>query len=170
MAPHREMDAGALRWLIKTARQNLWRTGLDFDDLLQEGAMCWQIILHKYPKVKQRSHLMALFKTTYINRLHKLSYVKTRRGEEVPLEVGVHDPADPASDLFQFIMETPPMLRQALLTLLARPELPRSSPTKPGQRRRTTNEWLCEVAGLDPAAHNLHKDLLDLLVPKPGYV
>lgn len=80
------IDQPARLWLIKYARQHIWRVqdgSYDLDDLIQDGLVTWYRIAERYgTDVSARKHLMSLFQVSFINYINTLS---TRRFREKPL-------------------------------------------------------------------------------------
>lgn len=179
------MDAGALGWMYKKARCELWRVArfYEMDDLVQDGHVWWYYVCRRYGD-REPQHRMALFKTCYTNHIHDLAKgvrsgvagtSPANRNEcAVPwLSPGSseneQDSRDRAlgqgdiGDVMRLLAEAPAALHRALSKLLARPDV-LNQPYKRGARgRESVNERLCALAGVDPAVHNLHGDLLDLL-------
>jgi len=166
----RDMDKPAQIWMAKTARKEYWRVQgwLGLDDLLQDGAMCWQIVLRTYPDVHCPKRLMGLFKTTYTNHLHKLSNRKTNTPEStVAMDdytmACIEDTAradqlldDHHAELMTFLAEAPPPLKQLLHAIDANPALlHRPIPRNRYGRRVSTNCWLCSLIGMNPETIDL---------------
>jgi hypothetical protein len=62
------MDPGARNWLLGFARKTFWRLcqpGYEFQDLVQEGFLCWQKVVDRYPDAVDQARVMALFKNTF---------------------------------------------------------------------------------------------------------
>lgn len=160
----RTMDAPAKLWLIKTMRKNFWRVAhwYSFEDLIQDGLLCWHVVCVKYPKVREQRQLMALFKRTYLNHIHKLANQRTAQVlensvDELPLTQWCDDTG---RQLRQLISEAPEPLRLVLQLILRDPALL----DKPCRRslsgkRQTTNEWLCSLISLDPSRYDLREQL-----------
>ena len=155
-----EMDKVARGWLVNVSKKNYWRVSAwyEFDDLLQDGFMCWVHVVRKYPKVKDRRHMMRLFQMTFLNQITFIA----KRQQATKLEVQVDtfefipsvaiNPLD--TDVVTLIKDGPPCL-QRLLKLLS---------TDAGCRRlfalrrfrngrmESKNEQLCRLLGLDAKA------------------
>lgn len=85
------MEQTVYGWIIKTARKNIWRVNAwyDLEDLIQDGVMWYYMTEKRYSKtVKSRSHMMALFKTSFQNYIHDLANPKRQR---TPNEVTFSD-------------------------------------------------------------------------------
>jgi len=70
-----QLDAGGTSWLKMYARKNYWKVRHiydDVEDLIQDGHMCWAIVVNKYTNVgdlTQDGRLMSLFKMTFSNHI-----------------------------------------------------------------------------------------------------
>lgn len=70
-----ELDAGGTQWLYMYARKNYWKVRHIYDDvadLIQDGHMCWGIVVQKYTAVgdlTKDGRLMSLFKMTFSNHI-----------------------------------------------------------------------------------------------------
>lgn len=156
------MDAGARGWLVKTAVKNYWRvqSRYELDDLIQDGFLCWAKVRARYPKVKDRPHVMRLFQVTYINHIHSLAKCVTRKREQlVPTgDMGSEafwDAVLPADcDLMQInVVGHVPAVVVRALSILSRPgadrRLSAQYRVRPDGSRETLNERLCRVLDLD---------------------
>lgn len=166
---NREMDQPAKRWVVRTAHRNAWRvlSWYDLDDLIADGALCWQIVCTKYPKITERRHLMALFQRTYTNHIHKLANKRTRQSVETTTD-DLPDvemcPESDDTDLRRFAGEQDGATRLLLLTLIDHPELLlRPHRRRLGGRRETTNQFLCSLIKVDPKEFNMAERLHELL-------
>src|ERR1700734_1858383 len=87
------MDKGARLWMIKFARQQIWRVqdgSYDLDDLIQDGIVTWYRIAEKYKnEVDAKKHLMSLFQVSFMNYINTMS---KKRGRQKPLQCA-YDPA-----------------------------------------------------------------------------
>ena len=87
------MDKGARLWMIKYARQQIWRVqdgSYDLDDLIQDGIVTWYRIAEKYKnEVDAKKHLMSLFQVSFMNYINTMS---KKRGRQKPLQCA-YDPA-----------------------------------------------------------------------------
>jgi len=70
-----KLDVGGTRWLEGYAWRNYWKVRHIYDevtDLVQDGHMCWGIVVNKYTDVgdlTQDGRLMSLFKMTFVNHI-----------------------------------------------------------------------------------------------------
>lgn len=80
-----DMDQGVRGWIVITARKNFWRVSsyYELDDLVQDGFLHFCRLRRRYPKVRDRAQMMALFKRTYLNHINDLSNRKTRSVERI---------------------------------------------------------------------------------------
>lgn len=172
-----DMDVGARRWLAKTARANHWRVAnfYEIDDLIQDGYYVYYYAVRRYSAVRDRPHIMALFKTIFTNHIHdlckghrcpKMGVFSDARVPTVELD-DVHVAAagsDPLADVLRVIAEAPPALASLLRTLINNVDL-LGGPyeRRPDGTRETTNQRLCAALGVDPREFDLHGDLLTYL-------
>lgn len=165
------MEASVRRWLGKVARDNYWRVAhwVDLEDLLQDGLLCWQIAVVRYPEANSH-HRTKLFQTIYINHLHKLANKRSAQVPEVrvilpPDSEAIHNTPDAEGDnyMLQLLDDAPPLLRRCLTAILADPALLARPYLCWGQRRETTNEWLARLVGVDANKVDLHGQLQELL-------
>lgn len=189
------MDAGARAWLLKTAKLNFWRVDdwYEFDDLVQDGFVCWSRVIHKYEtrtgRVRSRRHLMGLFKRTYSNHIHDLSKGRTRQPEEVgvldvtmltrryqsePLDGSEYRAWDAmecegdAHDYERMVVEAPTILQKLLRVLLRdgpSPAMRAAYRVGRDAQRETVNERLCKLIGADPADYDYATALRSFLSP-----
>ena len=167
--PHRKalsrgtMEPSVQRWMRKVAHSNYWRVAdwYDVADLLQDGWMCWQIVLTRYPKVRDSHHLTRLFQTTYVNYIHKLANRRTATPEQTLAMEQDYARAeqlliDNHAELMTFLAEAPPPVRHLLRAIDADPALlARPLRRTANGRRESTNSWLCSLIGLNPEAIDL---------------
>lgn len=70
-----KLDAGGTKWLLYYAKKNYWKVRHVYDDvndLIQDGHMCWGIVVNKYTHVgdlTKDGRLMSLFKMTFTNHI-----------------------------------------------------------------------------------------------------
>jgi hypothetical protein len=110
----RPMDEGARRWMMKTAKANRWRVAgyCDWDDLLQEGVMCWWRVSRNYP-CSRPHQLMGSFKIAFINEINRMS-CKTSAGrwlqytDEPPEQIE-------GQGMLEMIGHAPEVIRRVLL-------------------------------------------------------
>jgi hypothetical protein len=155
------MDKGAQGWLYRTAHKNYWRVAnwYSFDDLVQDGFVCWYGVQARYVRarpgvpfvggVKDKKHVMSLFKTTYTNHIHDLAKFATRQ-----LDAPTYD-GEPASSLTddyaemcRIVAEAPPLVRDAIEALLRGRTRSLHRRRSDGTRQKTS-EKLCEA--MEPA-------------------
>lgn len=77
------IDESLKKWIMKTARRNLWRVArwYEIEDLVGDGMMIAAKISRQYAPANQR-HYMALVMTAYNNHVESLAR-KRRRGDDV---------------------------------------------------------------------------------------
>lgn len=164
------MDQGARAWMLLTVKKNYWRVAhwYGYDDLVQDGFMCWARVVHRYEtekgRVRSRRHLMQLFKTTFSNHIHDLSKQWTKSPHEDKILDVIASPSEGESfdglecegDACAFerlLAEAPQSLRPLLAALL------RDGPSKTLRAayrvrrdgtRETINERLCRLIGANP--------------------
>jgi hypothetical protein len=180
------MDAGAEKWLYKTAHKNFWRVSdlCDFDDLVQDGHMCYARVLMKYQRIPRRvrltPHIMSLFQRTFLNHIHDMAKYRTRysfqkrAGDLVPEEVDTeHDIWDHIADgidVFDFeklISEAPAHVARLLRAIMSAGSeffLEKPYLTRRDGKRETTNERLCHLVGADPSRMDLATELREFLM------
>jgi hypothetical protein len=161
------MDEGARKWMFGTVRSQLWRVAhwMSFEDLAQDGLVCWYRVIRRYPRVPRGSskHRMALFKIVFMNHIHDLSKRRTRLPEvsfeDLPPSIAdaINYPA--SQDLYG---AAPPLVKLGL-TVLAAPAHARSLRSsyrfRADMTRETFNERLCRLAGLDPRVIDLADEI-----------
>lgn len=171
------MDQGARGWLFRKAHKNLWRVRsfYELDDLIQDGYLCYQLVINKYPQVKDRPHIMRLFQRTYSNYIHDLANQRTREASEVLLvnllpaflsEVAfwdrlLIDDLDRAA-LQLLIAQAPPPIKAVLRLFTDDRSLQKLR--KPYRRnektgRETLNQRLCRLTGMNPELIDLPSEL-----------
>jgi DNA-directed RNA polymerase specialized sigma24 family protein len=167
-----KLDRGLIRWIARVASRNKWRVDMGYDDLVQEGMLCYVKCRNHYQgKIKDRRHFMALVQTAFKRRLMDLSDQKERQitvpftelvPEAVSLEVLeatlLRQGASPA---------TPPEIAQAAATFASLPselknlllvvadDLPTFERKGKRGRRETTHEYHCRLVGADPNTTDL---------------
>lgn len=164
-----EMDRGARAWLVTVAADHYWRVAAwyEFDDLIQDGYMCWYRVVAKYEsapdRVRSLPHLMRLFKITFLNHIHTLSKNKTVASIEVKADDVVREPtwdvwskiAPPRNidDLALLIADAPAILQPVLAMLYCGiiPSVLRATcRVRDDGSRQTLNDKLCRAIGADP--------------------
>ncbi len=168
------IDAGARGWLLATAKNNYWRIAswYDLDDLIQDGFLVWYKVVNHYAwRPRGRAHIMALFKTAYVNHIHDLSKHRSRLHEQ-PISVLIDgwtmDDLDqflpPEDGIETSVANAPPMLQPLLRQLFeCDPRKLRSLYRWRGSKRETTNERFCRLVGYNPSDINLVGLLYDYL-------
>jgi hypothetical protein len=191
------MDDGAKLWMMKYARRHFWRVSswCDLDDLIQDGYMTYYRIVAKYcyprrryitqhgqvmpprPKarpVKDRPHLMALFKLAFAQHIDELA---KRRTAEPEMPVSQLTPSDNSphgwlwdtiaseSDPAQAAALAPWRARAALDALELAPQrvLRSHYRVRVGAEDETLNERLCKILGLNHADFDLVGALFEYL-------
>ena len=160
------LDTTGRRWLVKFARKSMWRVAhwYELDDLINDGLMCWQIVVRRYPQVHERRHLMALFQRIYINHIHQLANKRTAQLPESPDPLPDIDRSCPETELLQLISDTPVAVRACLRRIMERPDLlDRPRRHHSNGKHMTTNEFLCSLIGVSPKDFDLHNGLKEAL-------
>jgi hypothetical protein len=161
---HANMDNGARNWLIGFVHKNTWRLkapGYEFQDLLQEGYLCWQLVLLRYPAASDRAHIMALFKASFRNRVLDLSRRDRVRGSYFPgvdvdeLPLMHREMTCETADLCRMVCELPMDISQAIKAMITGNVLQAPMRRRRDGTRETLNERLCRCIGKDHA----HRDL-----------
>lgn len=168
--PATALDAGMVGWLHSYARSNFWRVSswYDYEDLVQDGFLCYAICLEKYALVvKEKEHFMALLKRTYWNHVTDLSVRRTRLNETPACDLAVDDDGSYFENLvggkpddvsFAAIIRDAPndvaAVLKIIITDVGLATLRKSYRRKDGTRE-TLNERLCKLVGFDP-------DVIDL--------
>lgn len=172
------MDSGTRAWLFKHSRENYWRVAgwMDFEDLIQDGMLCWYRVIRRYERVAKGSskHRMSLFMRTFRNHIHDLSKQRSRLIEVHIDDLPPHVADLAAHDMQQVYGGAPPLVKLGLTVLMA-PAHARSLRANYRVRndstRETFNERLCRLAGLDHHTIDLAGDIrtylagCDSLVP-----
>jgi hypothetical protein len=164
-------DAGIRNWLLSYAKKNYWRVAAwyDWDDLVQDGYLCFYKCRRHYPEVSDPKHMMALVKVTYVRHIINLANQRTHTLDipasdlmdadgdalwENLLSLGVeHEEAS----LYTLLAKAPPEVRSVLRLFFT--ETGRRQFNRPVRRinglRETTNEFLCRLLGYNPNQINL---------------
>ncbi len=152
------LDDGIKGYISNQARKHLWRVQplYDYDDLVQEGYVCFAICKNKYGHVETASHFMSLFKTTFQNQIHDLASARTKQQqvyeEEESKEASLID--FNAGELLSLISKLPWYLQNFInLTLSDASKPPRL--LKQDKERETNNEYYCRLLGIDPREYDL---------------
>lgn len=163
------MDQGVRGWIIKTARENLWRVSgdIEIDDLIQDGFFFWHRIITRYPHVTHPPHRMGLFKTAFTNHIHDLSKKKSRLEivTESDMDVSIDymlEGDDPSQDpdLAFIIKQLPPAIMRVLTRIYEGD--PPYRQFLDGSRE-TTNGRACRLAGLDSSKRDVRAAVLQYL-------
>lgn len=178
-----QLDSGAEGWLHRTVSKNYWRVQgsfTDYDDLTQDGYLCWYTVADRYHEITDRGHMMRLFQITFWNHI---SWLSTRDKDKhfnrakVTLSELVSSPNKDYSDawildnilssqgicpldLNQFIIESPEPARSVLrlLTSDQGPAVLRTPLRRyTNGRRQTLNQRLCRILSLDQGIDPLGK-------------
>lgn len=182
------MDAGVRGWVVTTAAAHFWRVAhwMEFEDLIQDGAMVWCRVVEKYEcdtgRVRSRPHLMQLFKRSYQNHIHYLSKQKfvsrvevlvedevVRRGGVIRMSDQMWDHLGVSHDVGEYdrlVAEAPGVIRPLLRVLFnGQRALGWSSEHRVygDGTRETLNAKLCRLVGVDP-------ELEDLATPLRAYL
>lgn len=168
----RVMDIGAKRWLYRIAKANHWRVAswIDLDDLIQDGFLCWQIAVTKYPDIDNPKIAMRLFQTIYTNLLHDLANKRTITTEysfslfDDAAIFHFEQQACEFGEMLRLVIEAPPLISKCLRDLLFS-GLDLSAPYRTwlDGRRETFNDRLCRLLKVDPNKVNLHQALHNYL-------
>lgn len=82
------LDVGGTKWLHNYARKNYWKVKHiydDVEDLVQDGHMCWGIVVNKYTNVgdlTKDGRLMSLFKMTFVNHIRWIASLEKDRDRD----------------------------------------------------------------------------------------
>ena len=153
------MDIGARKWLAKTALKNLWRLPeMDLDDLIQEGHVCYWLLKKRYPLATDAPHVMALFKSTFLNRISDLSrhdrhrkenFTAESTGSSETIQLLINSQVCPFAELAVRISELPPIASKAVALIISTDMLTAPMRHSKSGHRETLNERLCRRLGLD---------------------
>lgn len=156
------MDKGAKGWLVRYALANHWRVEefYDVEDLIQDGWLCYLRVQQKYAGIREPKHIMALFKTTYINHLHDLSNKQRKLlaliNSQADYDIAVETFEMRAPDLGSayFVPEKAPWYVHAFLRLLCSSDGPAKLRSRYRIRlsgiRELTHDRLCRLIGANP--------------------
>lgn len=172
------LDQGLHGWIINYARKNFWRVAswIDFEDLVQDGFLCYCVCNVRYRQVKEQRHFMSLVKITFIRHVHDLANQRTRAIDEpLVLSPGQFEdywgsleamlPSEPEESSFMtLVKQLPDELQKLIVTLqndgkdlpiLSRDDKRDHQGRFRVRRRETTNDFHCRLAGLDPQVHDI---------------
>jgi hypothetical protein len=162
-----QLDRGIIGWIGHTAKRNKARLGMAYDDLVQEGFVCYVKCRNHYAgKITSRRHFMALVQTAYRRRLTDLAH---NRMKDVTVSFAELLPLTALDDALESVLlrhgaspATPPELPEAAATFASLPseiktllllfvnDLPRFERQGTRGRRETTHEYHCRLAGVNP--------------------
>lgn len=175
---HQVMEESTRRWMIKQAVKHYWRISnyMEISDLIQDGHLHFQRLALRYPDVKDKPQVMALFKRTFINHIHDISKKQSRQSadkveelaarkirkskrplkafdwEHLPLD---SDSSDPELATFRVFLAKAPKPVQDVISLLIHDETRKAIRAQYRIRRdgtrETVNERLTRLIGLDPS-------------------
>lgn len=173
------LDDGLLGYIRNTARREVFRFGgYTFEDLVQEGHLCYCKVWNKYvkdgekygvlhdtptPSAEQRKFFMELFKTTYRNHLSSLAW-KNQYDVEIPMSSLVRSdqsetvawelimPVEQETATVGALIANAPAEIKQLLSLLINDATSLGAYRKARRHhsRETTNRYYCRQLGLDP--------------------
>jgi hypothetical protein len=168
------MDAGAQRWLIKTAYKHYWRVrspAYQYTDLLQDGWLCYMIVRRRYPEAKDPPHIMRLFQVTFLNEIHDMAKKRSRMDAIIDASADLDtfeqyiDPRDAEQGDGYFIPNSAPWYVHAFLRLLCSPNGPQRLRSRYRIRlsgiRELTHDRLCRLIQADPATTPTLPDALE---------
>lgn len=109
-----KMDAGARGWMHKTATKNFWRVEhfCDYEDMIQEGYMCWWRVNRNYP-LSRMPAIMGYFKLAFINEINRMSNKATAKNwltyTDEPLRPGPLE----GTGMLELLAHAPDAIRKA---------------------------------------------------------
>lgn len=150
-------------WAYLHAARNLWRVQPthDIEDLMAEARYCFVKVHKKYPSVREEKHFAALFRVTFVNRIHRLALAETKdrpfnriRSSDLSENAEI---MDCFSDRCRGYEMAEQIIRtegapEPILRLIRRLEekqylIPDGYIEAEGEQRlRLVNEWLCVIA------------------------
>lgn len=156
------------QWALAYCITHEWRTLPEFDrdDLSQEAFLIFSLVCDRYWEVRDAPHFMALFKICLINRINRLSNLRTKRFKKGDIPVSMLVMGEPDEDRDMAILEgvceghfdevearslindVGPI--NTLYNQLVEPEARHRYRRSEGVRE-TTNEFLCRLTNNDPA-------------------
>lgn len=157
------VNTATRRWIIATARQNLWRVAAhnDIEDLVQDGFLVYVRIQKRYPNVTPAQRLR-LFQRSYLNHIHNLARQSSRSKAESIDAIEIHPPCE-FSDLVRTVAEAPELVRKTIVALASK-QVPKHRIRYDGTRQ-TTSEMMCRLIGIEPTI-NVHSLLINYLKEK----
>jgi hypothetical protein len=168
------MDPGTRRWILKYARTNFWRVSVwyDYQDLVQDGFLCYAIVRAKYPSAVDPPHIHRLTQRVFTNHIHGLSKRRTDQTLEVVVDMAseMGDPRSelqrkicPDGELQRLLLEAPIRVRDCIVRLLAHPELTAIPIANYASgAHETTHDWLRRITGIEDEP-DLHAAVLNYL-------
>lgn len=169
------LDAGMRGFIVNTARQNFWRVAswYEFDDLVQDGYLCYYKCRRRYTEVTDRPHFMSLVKTAFTNHIMTLGTKHNAISEQAISQMGSEDaegdllerlgPATPESTSLLVLLANAPAELQQLITALVGEGAEKLGFQRKKEFRRhireTTNEYYCRLLGKDPETADLVGEL-----------
>lgn len=151
------LDDGMRNWIVAYAEKNLWRVPnwYQWEDLIQEGFLCYCKCCIRYKNIQQPKHFMALVQRSFINHVNNLARTKSRRLLEITEDPGSSlflSNAEPEHIQLTVLVNQMPAEIKHMLTVFVNGKAPRRKRYRNYRRRETNNQYLCKVAGLDPDA------------------
>jgi hypothetical protein len=162
-------------WTVNYLKNQAWRTEpeMDLDDLVQEAFLIFDKCAGAYPRVTSPSHFMSLYKTSIINRVHRLAGNRSRRkevhvtgkneeGELVDglelIPTGFEEQEDVE---IRLLMEDLPGPIFRVLKAAMDGDLEQEFVRSEGIRE-TTNQFLCRIAEIDSSQFNIIRCIRNL--------
>lgn len=136
------MDRIASGWLYNTAKKNYWRVEgyCEFEDLIQDGMVCYYKVVRRYPNVVEPKHRMRLFQIAFTNYIHTLSVKRSKQRERIVIEHELGDLFDHMRDriagceeLGILLARAPIIVKKLVAAIDSKPEEFR----KPYKKRRS---------------------------------
>jgi DNA-directed RNA polymerase specialized sigma24 family protein len=148
-------DEGAQRWLRNYANKNFWRVAswMDYDDLVQDGYMCYADTIRRYPNTQTREHTMSLFKLVFRSHIEDLvrksrKQVLDEARSDIVEIVDNYTYSPDNSDFNAMILKAPKVVRDAVLLFLDDSTLEQlRQPYRRDDlgRRETLNDRICKL-------------------------
>jgi hypothetical protein len=160
------MDLGVRGWMFKTCKENFWRVSgfYEFNDLVQDGFLCYARLVKRYPDVKDAPHMMRLFQTSFKNHIHDIAKKRTRIAQVMlesdvgtSIEVIVDGREHSLPETSVLLAKMPPVLRDVLKAFAS--EKLRGVKRHRLNHRETTNEFVCRMIGANPEMGEVVKAL-----------
>lgn len=140
-----QMDDSARGWLFKTARREFWRVAgfYEFDDLLQEGYMCWWRCKRNYP-LSRPHQIMGYFKIAFHNELNRMS-AKRAKAKWLEYSDQVPDVMDYSAAVVELLAMAPQTVKQARGKLAADERMQRPYRRRRDGTRERTDERIARI-------------------------